>query len=99
MELTIINTFRRGELIYDDNNNLIFDTTQNGYSDFRNADQSNPEQYSSDTAQKMCSIAKKIVKATIFNCLSDFLNSLQYPIRTNQQDIHVLVNLPALSLL
>ena len=89
MELHIVNTLRDGTLIYNSSDKLIFRTNQNGYYDFQNANLYEPKQYSSKTAKNMCIIAKKIVAKTKFSKLSDFLNSLKFPIRTNQQDVYI----------
>jgi len=89
MKLHIVNTLRDGILIYNNSDELIFRTDQNGYWDFVNANLYEPEQYSSEKARNMCRVAKKIVAKTKFSKLSDFLNSLDFPIRTNQQDICV----------
>ena len=89
MKLHIVNTFRDGILIYNISNKLIFRTHQNNYVDFENANLYQPEQFSSDTAQEMCRVAKKIVAKTKFHKLLDFLDSLEFPVRTNQQNVSI----------
>ena len=89
MKLHIVKTFREGILIYNNSNELIFNTEQNGYYNFQNANLYEPEQFSSKTAQKMCKTAKKIVEKTKFSKLGDFLNSLNFPIQNNQQNVCV----------
>jgi len=92
MLLTIRNTFRDGILIYDNNLKLIFNSLQNRYSNFINADKYEPNQFSSQLAKQMCITAKKIVKATNFSCLSEFLHSLKFPIRNNTQTVEVQID-------
>jgi len=87
MKLHIVNTLRDGTLIYDSSDELIFKTNQNGYSDFENANLYEPHQFSSETAQTMCAVAKKIVSKTKYSKLSEYLNSLEFPVRTNQQNV------------
>jgi tRNA splicing ligase len=98
MVLTIKNTFRDGILIYDDNRKLIFHSEQNGYSNFIDADKYKPYQFSSELAKEMCVTAKKIVKASGFNCLSEFLNNIEFPVRINTQTVEVQIYIPNLCL-